>query len=768
MKFLEQPRQPLTGLFLAAAPGIAAAEFWPANPLPVLGATLVFAAALIRWRSTAAVLLFTALAFFLLHDFRIHNNPGKTLAHEFSAQPLPVRASGVVVTEPEEKADVKNIPACQFQLRLESIEANGKNLAATGTVVLVRWLGEAPAYGDRVSLAGDARNLAPPRNPGQFDYAGWLNRAGIFSEIRMTYPSDGLILSHGAGSRLVALSIVTRRWLQEKLTLDLGDSPEIAGLIEGMTLGLKSETPGDIRELFQRTGTLHLFVVNGLHIGMFAYIAFLFIKLLGLGRRRGALIVIPLIFFYALLTGLSPGSIRASVMAAIVLAGQFADRKPITLNNLAAAGLALLVWDTNELFMPGFQFSFGVVASIILFAGKFQRFFIKFGTPDSFLPRSLWSPFQNGAYFCWKYFSQILGVSTAAWIGSLPFTTTYFHLMSPTAVIANLVAVPLAFVILAQGVLAVLSAIFSGTLATVFNNSNWLCARAILWAMQHFAQIPGGYVYVELPHFKKQPLCEITVFDLGVGGAIHLRADARDWLLDCGSQFSYENTVRPYLRSRGVNRLDGFGLSHGSAQFIGAASLVTQDFRPEKIVDSTLADRSPARRDFQRWLAAQHVAKAASKRGDALEISASATICVLYPPPGINARLADDKALVLRLECDGASVLFMSSSGFLTERWLLENEPNLRADILVKNQHVSDISGTPDFIEAVKPQAIICSAADFPPRARIDETWAQDVAALGIRLFRQDETGAVRVELNRDGFVVRPFLGGQIFRSSRR
>src|SRR5712692_5590318 len=107
--------------------------------------------------------------------------------------------------------------------------------------------------------------------------------------------------------------------MQRQLTLDLDDSPEIAGVIQSMVLGLKGETPDETRELFQRTGTLHLFVVNGLHVGIIAGIAWLLIKPLRVGRRRSVFAIIPLLAFYAVVTGLSPGSIRATIMAAIVL-----------------------------------------------------------------------------------------------------------------------------------------------------------------------------------------------------------------------------------------------------------------------------------------------------------------------------------------------------------------------------------------------------------------------------------------------------------------
>ena len=212
--------------------------------------------------------------------------------------------------------------------------------------------------------------------------------------------ASGEVLSGGNGNPVVALALKTRHWVQEKLQIDLEDSPDVSGLVQGLTLGLKNETPEETRELFQRTGTLHLFVVNGLHIGMFTTIMFLLVRLFGAGRVLSVLIVAPLVCFYALLTGSSTGSMRATVMTLIILGGMLADGKPVMLNNLAAAGLVILAWNTNELFMPGFQFSFGVVFTIILLAGPLQNYFAKFGKPDEFLPRALWNRRQRALNYC--------------------------------------------------------------------------------------------------------------------------------------------------------------------------------------------------------------------------------------------------------------------------------------------------------------------------------------------------------------------------------
>ncbi|HWB61429.1 MAG TPA: ComEC/Rec2 family competence protein, partial [Chthoniobacteraceae bacterium] len=563
------------------------------------------------------------------------------------------------------------------QLHLEAVEIDGHTSPADA-VVLAKWVGDTPAYGDRVSITGEMDDIPAPRNPGQFDYAAYMHRLGIYSEISMLDAASGEVLDGGHGNPLVALALNTRHWVQQKLQVDLEDSPNVSGLVQSLTLGLKNETPEETRELFQRTGTLHLFVVNGLHIGMFTTIMFLLVRLFGAGRVLSVLIVAPLVCFYALLTGSSTGSVRATVMTLIILGGMLADGKPAMMNNLAAAGLAILAWNTNELLMPGFQFSFGVVFTIILLAGPLQNYFAKFGKPDEFLPRALWNRRQRALNYCSWNVAAMLGVSISATLGSLPFAASYFDLLTPSALAANLVVVPMAFLILTQSILSAVGGIFSTSLSAVFNNVNWVIANMVLATVRFFSQFPGGHFYVEMPPFQSKPACEITVLDLGDGGAVHVRSQARDWLLDCGNTGPYESTVRNYLHSRGVNRLDCFVVTHGNSKFIGGAKSVEEDFTPVVSADSPLDDRSPVRRAYHDWLSANALTRANWKRGDALDVSVVAKIRVLYPPPDSAARLADDKTLVMRLECGGCRVLFMSGAGAFTEQWLHDNEPDLR------------------------------------------------------------------------------------------
>ena len=762
-----RPRQPLSGVALAAVLGTMFAD-WFALPVSftLAAAALACCVALVRPRLWNCWLL-AALAFAALHTLRHGHSDARRLASEFTGGNRVARATGIVWSEPEKPAFWSRNVTAHFRLKLESIEIAGQ-VRHPAVIVNVSWAGARPAYGDRVELTASARNLEPERNPGQIDFTGYLQRQGIFSELSSRHAGDCRIASHGHGDRAQLFAIAAQHWIRERLDRDLADSPEISALIASMVLGLRGETPAEVKEMFQRTGTLHLFAVSGLNVAMLATIAWFILKPLGIGRKASVILIVPILCGYALVTGLSASCVRATIMGALVLIAIVFDRPGIAYNSLAAAALGILAWDTNQLFLPGFQFSFLLVFTIVWLARRIQRRCEPFGQPDVFLPRLLWNWRQKSIAWCWSLVAAAIGVTLSAWVGSLIFTAGYFHLFSPAGILANLLAVPLAFLVLGLGVATLLVAPVSAAGAVWFNNANWLCAKGLLWVVRVFALVPGGHVFVELPRPAPAPACEFTVFDLEEGGATHLRAGGRDWLLDCGHVADYPHIVLPYLRARGVNRLDGLLLTHGDARHIGAAPDVVNDFAPRIIADSPLKDRSAARRALHESIAAKPLGKRILRRGDVLILSPDAKMRVLFPPPGLVRSVADDKALVIRLECAGRRVLFMSDSGFATEHWLLQNEPDLHADLLVKGRHAKDFSGTLEFLARVRPAAVVCSAPDFGVLPQAHDDWARQLSEKGIAVFRQEQCGAAQVEI-RDGQIsIRGFANGQTFQSATR
>jgi ComEC/Rec2-related protein len=760
-------RQPCTGLALCAGLGVAVADRWT-TPLPLLIALLLVLAAALLWRPhTVGCLAFAAVSFGALHTARHHGSDARALAREFTAGGKVVHATGIVWSEPVAPTTWSKYTTCRFRLKLESIELDGVPRRPEATVE-VHWAATPPAYGDRVEVRAGAANIGPVRNPGQFDFPGHMRRLGIYSELRARYPNDCRVVSSGHGGWLNRFGIRARSWVKQQIEQDLTDAPTESALILSMLLGTKGDTPEEVHEQFQRTGTLHLLAVSGLHVGMIGAIVLRLLKVLRVHRRAAVIAIIVVLCLYAVVTGFSTSCVRATIMGVVLFAAFLFDRPVAVLNSLGAAALLILAWDTNQLFAPGFQFSFALVVTIVLAAAPIDRWTRRLAQPDAFLPKALWSPWLKVGQSFWGAFAATLGVTLAAWLGSLIFMAGYFHLFSAGSILANLILVPIAFATLGLALFSLLVAPLSTQLLLVFNNANWVCAKAMLFVVEAFAILPGGHHYVELPARREPSVVEFTALDLQGGGALHLRAGGRDWLIDCGSEGSYKHTVLPYLRSRGVNRLDGFIATHGDAQHIGGALPLLANLRPRAVADTPLKDRSPYRRAWHAEMAARGRGKSLLRRGDELEIDPSTRLRILYPPAGLQRSAADDKALVFMLEASGVRVLFTSDSGFFTEQWLRQHAPDLRAEVLVKGHHAKDLSGTADFLLRVQPQAIVCSAPGFGQSLEPLVAWEKAATGRGITVFRQDLCGAVRAEI-RDGVIeLRGFVNGQTFRSRAR
>src|SRR6266704_202249 len=551
---MNTPRQPFVGLALVAVLGITVADFFPIAVSHWWTVAIVFALLAIPlfvWPTLGSTYLFIGAGFFVLHNFRTGDTTGLQLATDLSERPRVVNAVGFVTSEPK----VAPNGFATFLFKLESIEFEGKTTPTKATV-LVRWRGN-PEFGDEFKFFGIAEPIPPPRNPGEFDMRSYLARRDVRRSLFVRYPEEGVLVRHGGGNPVLRAAQKSRAWMQSALCRGLDDSPDVQNFISGIVLGLRHQTPEDIEEPFQQTGTLHLFAVAGLHVGIVAGLLWMLAMVARLSRKWAAAIIIPSLFFYAAVTGLHVSSVRAAVMSSILFGGFFFERKVFVLNSLAAAAFFLLWWNTNELFSTGFQLSFAVVGAIILFADPLFGVLQRWTAPDPFLPRSLLRGPRRRAHMLFRWLCRGASVSLAAWIGSLPFVLWYFYIVTPISLFANLVVVPIAFFILAIALLSLLSTPLLPWLAVVFNNANWFLAHLVLGIVQLFAQIPGGHFYVEHPQWPEKLTAEITVLDLGPGAAIHLRTEGMDWLFDCGSDRSYQRVVREYLHWAGVNRLDG-------------------------------------------------------------------------------------------------------------------------------------------------------------------------------------------------------------------
>jgi len=755
-------RQPFVGLVLAAVTGIVAADYFSAITGPILFIAILGALAGLRWSFAPLVFALVGATFFALHSARIANTPGDELVQIAGAETRPANVIGIVTTEPK----IEVTGNASFLLRLHKARINGQDFQTNATV-FVRWRGR-PNVGDELALFGTFQPIEPPRNPGEFDMRAYLARRDVKNLFIVRYPENGRILAPGSGFSILRVAARSREWMQRMLSRDLEDSPDVVSLICGTSLGLRHQTHDDIEEPFQQTGTLHLFAVAGLHVGIVARLLWTFAMVLRLPRKVATALIIPLLFFYAAITGLHTASVRAAVMSALLLGGIFFDRKVLALNSLAAAAFLILLFDSNQLFTSGFQLSFAVVGAIVLLADPMFVRFERIVAPDPFLPRLLLSRPRRFFAAVGRGLARAASVSLAAWIGSLLLIYWYFYLVTPVSLFANLVVVPIAYFVLALAMLSLMAAPISSALSILFNNANWLMSRAVLGLVHFFAMLPTGHVYLARFTERHAPIT-ITVLDEGTGGAAHIRTNNYDWLIDCGSQRNYERTLKSFLHSRGINRIEGILLTHGDAQHIGGAADTVADFAPREIYENPLDVRSAVQRRLSDALQPGKTKPRHLIRGDSLLFGRNVRAEILYPTTNIKVTAADDAPLIVQLVFDEEiRVLFESDAGAKAEAALLETGDNLQSDILIKGQHHSGGSATPRFLEAVKPKLIVATSRESPVAEQITEEWANEIAHRGIKLFRQDQTGAVEVQFGDEEWTARAYLSGETFRSSSR
>lgn len=745
--------------------GVALADWLRLSQLSIAFALVGFALLIaLAVRRAPAVYLLVSATFFCLHTLHLADAREADLARLTGPGANAMSVSGVVTSEP--KISARGVSS--FMLATRSVEIDGAHYA-TSAPLLCRWKGPV-RYGDEVSLFGTVAPIAPRRNPGEFDMRAYLRRQNVTRQLTVGYPENGHVTRHTNPNWILAAAHRSRNALQAIVGRGLEDSPEIQAAIAGMALGIRHQTADDIEEPFQQTGTLHLFAVAGLHVGIVAQLLWIVCRLARISRKWSTIFITLALLFYSAVTGLHTSSVRAAIMAAVLLSGFFVERKVFALNSLAAAAVLLLWWDTNELFAIGFQLSFAVVGAIILLAEPTSCALLKLFAPDAFLPRTLVSWTRQMLQNVWRWIARGLSVSFAAWAGSFVLMAGYYNLITPVSLVANLAVVPIAFFVLAGALLSIFAAPFSGSLSLIFNNANWLLTTTIFALVRIFAATPGGHWYVETPRWPEGARIDLTALDVGTGGAIHLRTAHRDWLLDTGRHRDFERTLQPYLRSRGTNGLDLLLLSHADAAHVGGGLGVIESFAPGMIVDSAARSRSVLNRQLSSAIAGGGRKHQTATACSSFRIDHDVTARVLFPPANFESAAADDQALVVKLLVgDRPTVLMMSDSGEPTERALLASGENLRADVLIKGQNRSSASGTAEFLDAVRPQVVVATSNDFPDSERVTEAWAADIRARGIRLFRQDETGAVRMLFWRGGrFEVRPYLGAEIFRSTIR
>jgi competence protein ComEC len=210
-------------------------------------------------------------------------------------------------------------------------------------------------YGERIRFPAKLKSPRNFRNPGSFDYQGYLAANGI-AALGSAHFESVEILPGISGSRFELWRARARASILAKVR-ELWP-PREAALIDAMVIGEEAFIDRDMRVDFQRSGTYHILVVSGMNVSILAFVVFWTLRRLSLGDISATLLTLLALVAYALLTEVGAPVWRATLMCAIWLGTRLLYRDRAVVNALGAAALGLLVFGPRQLFTASFQMTF--------------------------------------------------------------------------------------------------------------------------------------------------------------------------------------------------------------------------------------------------------------------------------------------------------------------------------------------------------------------------------------------------------------------------
>lgn len=315
--------------------------------------------------------------------------------------------------------------------------------------------------------------------------------------------------------RIIALR--ARERLEMRLESYMQGEEEVA-LTESLLLGDRRQLNADQRDAFSDAGAMHVLAVSGLHVGI---IAGIIMWLLTLGnsivirwenyrlRRAQRWLAIGMIWGYAFLTGMSVSVVRSAIMFSLLPPGKLHKETPAKYNRLAAAALLILVLDPRAISSASFVLSFSAVLSIMYFMPRWRVMVPK---------REGKTKWQRKLLKARGYMIDLVLMSVAAQIGTLPFTLLFFGQSSNYFLLTNVLVLPLAgLVLMPLGIAALASSLLPqtvgpiGWLTSALMRLTELSAEWMNASVRLVQQLPGATSYFTFTPLMAAALCGFIV-----------------------------------------------------------------------------------------------------------------------------------------------------------------------------------------------------------------------------------------------------------------
>lgn len=687
----------------------------------------------------------------------------------------------------------------RFNFRVE--QAQG---ASVPPLVALSWYrgfrDEAPGVvgdvqpGERWQLTVRLQRPHGNANPMGFDYEVWLLEQGVRATgyvrapLRVDTPNRRLDAFVPGFANMVEAA---RAWLRARIVRSLRGR-DYAGVIVALVIGDQRAIDQSDWQVFNRTGVSHLISISGLHITMIAGLFALGagalwrrsfftqwqLPLLLPAQKVAALAGVVAALLYVLLAGFGVPAQRTLYMLGVVALALWLGRIASVTHVLCLALLVVLLFDPWAVLWPGFWLSFGAVATILYAtAGRVGALpDMRGATARQRWRASLLRNIALGAHTQYVVtvglvpltvllFSQVSLVSPVANALAIPIISL---LVTPMALLGSLLPAPLSdwLLLVAHAQVAVLAQVLEWLGARRF--AVWsapappwwsLCWAAFgtLWLLaprgwpQRWAGMLGWLPLLSaLPASPEPGRVWVTAFDVGQGMALLVETHQHRLLYDTGPAYSADSdgasrVIVPYLRARGIGKLDGLIVSHSDMDHAGGAVSLLEQIEVGWLVSSLPAGhpatelRRSGKRAHWRCSAGQRW----SWEGVHFEM--------LHPPAASHddaSIKSNARSCTVRITAGRRAILLAGDIEAQQEAQLVaQYGAALKADVLLAPHHGSGTSSTQAFLAAVDPSVAIFQVGHRNryrhPKAEVYQRYA----SLGVRRLRTDSEGAVMLEL---------------------
>ena len=753
---------------MAMAAGIALTCLFPQLPaLPVIAAGLLLALCLWLLRRYLMACLMAGVCWGVVYGYQVVNSQ---LPADWQQSLLRVegRVVGLPVT-----AISRGRSVTRFQLALsQPVCITAQDCNDDIKLLKLSWYEDHDIVpGQQWRLLVTLKRPYGMANPGGFNYQSWLIQQGVGGVGRVvTHPHNQLL-------GIQAWSLDRWRWraalLLDRVAPDLLNSNLLKALLIGDKRGISRQQ----WDMFAATGTTHLMVISGLHIGLVSALVFTLLRFMVLllmpaqaAERWAAFFAVGFALAYALAAGFTLPTQRALIMICVVMITLVYRRYIAPSQGVVVALLLCLMHDPLAPASLSFWLSFAAV--ICLFYGAVGRY-----------PAS-------------GVVTKILSAQCLVFIGLLPVLGILLGQFSYWSPLANILLVPLfSLIIVPVNFIAALLVLVDCSSALLL----WQGVDALLgWAMQYLALIATfavdstvyigsrpwpvkvlalfGVALLLLPKGLPAKNCAVlmllplilyqspklargdlrlTVLDVGQGLAIVINTRNYTLVYDLGPKFSEEfdtasAVVIPYLRYRGLNSVDILVLSHGDNDHIGGWQRFVGQIETRQLLYGEKPDAE--------LINGQFCSAKRSWQWDQVNFE------FLQSAAAETTVKSNNRSCVLKVSAGGISFLLPGDIETSMELALLRQYTTLlAANILIAPHHGSRSSSSWPFLKTVNPDAVIVSSGYRNQFGHPHSTVVNRYRALGIASYITGKTGALTFTV-RNGEVLAP----ELFRDQHR